>query len=127
MVALGEKIAGVFASDDGLAGAILDAAEATRERCWRLPLPDDYKDLLKSDTADINNMSSTRYGGAITAALFLSEFVGDTKWAHIDIAGPAFSKKAGDYCGPGGAGFGVRLLCDMITQANRIIQGSRCF
>jgi leucyl aminopeptidase len=116
VVALGEKIAGVFSKDDSLAQAILDAAEATQERCWRLPLPADYLELLKSDVADINNMSSTRYGGAITAALFLSEFVGDTRWAHIDIAGPAFAKKAGDYCGPGGVGFGVRLLCDLIQR-----------
>jgi leucyl aminopeptidase len=52
----------------------------------------------------------------ITAALFLSEFVGDTRWAHIDIAGPAWAKKASDYCGAGGTGFGVRLLCDLIEK-----------
>lgn len=116
LVALGEKIAGVFSQDDDLAQAIADSSQATFERCWRLPMPLDYKELLKSEFADINNMSSTRYGGAITAALFLSEFVGDTRWAHIDIAGPAFSKKAGEYCGPGGSGFGVRLLCDLISK-----------
>jgi leucyl aminopeptidase len=116
VVALGEKIAGVFSKDDALAAAVLASGETTFERCWRLPMPQDYKELLKSEIADINNMSSTRYGGAITAALFLSEFVGDTCWAHIDIAGPAFSKKAGDYCGPGGTGFGVRLLCDLIEK-----------
>jgi leucyl aminopeptidase len=59
-------------------------------------------------------MSSTRWGGAITAALFLSEFVADTPWAHIDIAGPAYIKKENAYCGPGGTGFGVRLLCDLM-------------
>jgi leucyl aminopeptidase len=116
VVALGEKIAGLFSRDDALAQAILDASEATYERCWRLPLPPDYKELLKSEFADISNMSSTRYGGAITAALFLSEFVEDATWAHIDIAGPGFSKKAGDYCGPGGSGFGVRLLCNLIPE-----------
>jgi leucyl aminopeptidase len=116
VVALGEKIAGVFSTDDDLARAIADSSQATDERCWRLPMPPGYKELLKSDFADINNMSSTRYGGAITAALFLSEFVGDARWAHIDIAGPAFSKKAGEYCGPGGSGFGVRLLCDLIAK-----------
>jgi leucyl aminopeptidase len=57
-----------------------------------MPLPEDYKELLKSDFADMNNMSSTRAGGAITAALFLSEFAADTRWAHIDIAGPAYLK-----------------------------------
>ena len=116
VVALGEKIAGVFSADDDLARSIEDAGVRTHERCWRLPLPDDYKELLKSDLADINNMSSTRWGGAITAALFLSEFAGETRWAHIDIAGPAFSTKAGPYCEAGGSGFGVRLLCDLLDH-----------
>ena len=110
VIALGDKIAGVFSTDDNLAGAILSSADRTNERCWRLPLPDDYKDLLKSDFADIANMSSSRWGGAITAALFLSEFTGDTRWAHIDIAGPAYIKKDGDYCRAGGTGFGARSL-----------------
>jgi leucyl aminopeptidase len=116
VVALGEKIAGVFSKDQQLADAIVAAGETTHERCWQLPLPDDYKELLKNDFADLNNVSSGRWGGAITAALFLSEFVGETSWAHIDIAGPAWSKKATDYCGAGGTGFGVRLLCDLIKR-----------
>jgi leucyl aminopeptidase len=116
VVALGDKMAGLFSPDDALAEEIAAAGRRTHERCWRMPLPEDYKELLKSDPADINNLPSTRNGGAITAALFLSEFVGDTRWAHIDIAGPAFSKKGSDYCGPGGAGFGVRLLCDWILS-----------
>ena len=116
VVALGEKIAGVFSKDQQLADAIVAAGTATHERCWQLPLPDDYKELLKNDFADLNNVSSGRWGGAITAALFLSEFVGDTRWAHIDIAGPAWAKKASDYCGAGGTGFGVRLLCDLLEK-----------
>ncbi len=115
-VALGVKIAGVFSRDDKLAQAIVASGEKTHERCWPLPLPEDYKELLKSDFADINNMSNTRWGGAITAALFLSEFTGDTRWAHIDIAGPATIDKDEAYCGPGGTGFGVRLLCDLIEN-----------
>ncbi len=115
VVALGEKIAAVFSNDDKLAASLVASGEKTHERCWHMPLPEDYKELLKSEFADMNNISSTRWGGAITAALFLSEFVGDTKWAHIDIAGPAYSKKEGAYCGPGGSGFGVRLLCDLIA------------
>jgi leucyl aminopeptidase len=114
VVALGDKIAGVFSPDDHLAEAILAAGGKTHERCWRLPLPEDYRQLLKSEIADINNMSSSRWGGAISAALFLSEFVSDTRWAHIDIAGPAFTKNAAPYCPPGGTGFGVRLLCELI-------------
>jgi leucyl aminopeptidase len=116
VVALGDKIAGVFSNDDDLAASIMASGEITHERCWRMPLPDDYKKLLKSDFADINNISSSRYGGAITAALFLSEFVNDTRWAHIDIAGPAYLKKKSDYCGPGGSGFGVRLLVEMLER-----------
>ncbi|UCD79527.1 MAG: leucyl aminopeptidase [Desulfobacterales bacterium] len=114
VVALGEKIAGVFSNDQDLAASIVSAGEKTHERCWPMPLPDDYKELLKSDFADINNMSGSRWGGAITAALFLSEFVGDTRWAHIDIAGPAYLKKENAYCGPGGSGFGVRLLTELL-------------
>jgi leucyl aminopeptidase len=116
LVALGEKIAGVFSKDPELAAAIVASGEKTHERCWHLPLPEDYKELLKNDFADLNNVSSGRWGGAITAALFLSEFVGDTRWAHIDIAGPAWAKKASEYCGAGGTGFGVRLLCDVIGK-----------
>jgi len=116
VVALGDKIAGVFSNDDDLAASITAAGEKTHERCWRMPLPDDYKELLKSDFADINNMPGSRYGGAVTAALFLSEFVDDTRWAHIDIAGPAYLKKKSDYCGPGGTGFGVRLLTEMLER-----------
>jgi leucyl aminopeptidase len=116
VAALGEKIAGVFSPDDELAEAIVASGNKSHERCWQMPLPEDYKELLKSDFADLNNMSSSRWGGAITAALFLSEFSGDTRWAHIDIAGPAYIKKAEAYCGPGGTGFGVRLLCHLIQQ-----------
>ncbi len=116
MVALGEKIAGLFTADDALAKTLLASGEKTHERLWRLPLPDDYLKLMKSEFADINNMSSTRWGGAITAALFLSEFTEGTRWAHIDIAGPAYQKKASDYCPAGGTGFGVRLFCDLIEN-----------
>jgi leucyl aminopeptidase len=116
VVALGEKIAGTFSFDDKLAESIILSGEKTHERCWRMPLPEDYKELIKSDFADLNNVGNTRYGGAITAALFLSEFVKETSWAHIDIAGPAYSKKESSYCGVGGTGFGVRLLFDLMEK-----------
>ncbi len=119
VVALGEKIAGVFSADEALQAALVAAGRRTHERCWPLPLPGDYKEFLKSSYADINNMPNTRYGGAISAALFLSEFVGDTRWAHIDIAGPGFHKKEDAYCGPGGTGFGVRLLLDWLMSSRR--------
>ncbi len=116
VVALGERFAGVFAGDERLQSDLVASGRRTHERCWPLPLPEDYKELLKSSYADINNMPSSRYGGAISAALFLSEFVGKTRWAHIDIAGPAFHKKEDAYCGPGGTGFGVRLLLDWLMN-----------
>lgn len=119
IIALGEKIAGVFASDDDLAERIIQSGQAANERCWRLPLPDDYQKLLKSDFADIHNMSSSRWGGAITAAMFLKEFTKKIKWAHIDIAGPAYIKKETEYCGPGGTGFGVRLFCNLLENLNK--------
>ncbi len=75
-----------------------------------MPLPDDYKEQLKSEVADTGNIGTTRWGGAITAALFLSEFAKDTRWAHIDIAGPAFLKKGNAYGEAGATGFGVRLI-----------------
>jgi len=116
IAALGEKIAGVFASNKKLSDTIVASGELTFERCWPLPMPKDYQKLLKSEFADIKNLSSSRWGGAITAALFLAEFVKDTPWAHIDIAGPAYNKKANAYCGAGGTGFGVRLLCDVLPK-----------
>ncbi len=116
VVALGEKIAGVFARDEALQAALVASGRRTHERCWPMPLPADYKELLKSSYADINNMPGSRYGGAITAALFLSEFVATARWAHIDIAGPGLHKKEEAYCGPGGTGFGVRLLMDWLMN-----------
>jgi len=116
VTALGDKIAGVFSSDDKLAGAIVQSGKKTNERCWHMPLPKDYKESLKSEIADTSNMADSNGGGAITAALFLSEFVGDTRWAHIDIAGTAFASKGNSYCNAGGTGFGVRLLCDLLEK-----------
>lgn len=116
VIALGEKYAGIFSQDDDLVKALVTSAEKTHERCWPMPLPEDYKELLKSEFADISNMPSTRSGGAISAALFISEFVKDTRWAHIDIAGPAYIRKENAYCGAGGTGFGVRLLCDFLSK-----------
>ncbi|MDJ0810838.1 MAG: leucyl aminopeptidase [Desulfobacterales bacterium] len=116
VVALGDRIAGLFSADAPLRDQILQSSEETHERCWSMPLPEDYKDLLKSDLADMRNIGPGRWGGAIVAALFLSRFVGDTPWAHIDIAGPAYTKKAQAYTEAGGTGFGVRLLCDLMER-----------
>ncbi len=116
VVALGDKIAGVFSPDDALTDAFVSAGKATHERCWALPLPPDYNEMLASDFADIKNAASNRLAGALTAALFLKNFVGDTRWAHIDIAGPAYGKREGPYCPAGGTGFGVRLVIEALNR-----------
>lgn len=115
-VALGPEIAGVFSPSTKLVSQIVASGEKTNERCWGMPLPDDYREMLKSDVADLRNVGKSRWGGAIAAALFLSEFVENIDWAHIDIAGPAFRDKANAYCPAGGSGFGVRLLIDWLGR-----------
>jgi len=109
MVALGADVWGVLSNDRALARDLIAAGEAAGEPGWELPLHRPYRKLIDSEVADIKNIGK-RYGGAITAALFLAEFVGDTPWAHLDIAGPAFAEKAGDYVPKGGTGVPVRTL-----------------
>lgn len=117
VVALGERIAGLFSSDDRVASIMTASGEKNHERCWRLPLPKDYKEFIRSDFADMGNISTNRGGGAITAALFLSEFAGSKiPWAHLDIAGPSYLKKPSAYCPAGATGFGVRLLVDFLEK-----------
>lgn len=118
-VALGLRIAGLFSTDDGLAGALEAAAEASGERVWRLPLPPDYKEMIESDVADVKNTGG-RMGGAITAALFLKEFVTEgTPWAHLDIAGPARSDAETYEISKGGTGMGVRTLASYLADWSR--------
>jgi len=110
MVALGETTAGLFSNNDRLAERLTLAGLEIGERVWRLPLGPEYDDLLKSDTADMQNISNGRWGGSITAAQFLQRFVNEVPWAHLDIAGVATASKTYDTCPKGGTGFGVRLL-----------------
>ena len=120
MVALGRDIYGVFGNDRGLVRDILAAGEAVGEPGWELPLYRDYRRLIKSNVADVRNAGKDRWGGAITAALFLAEFVGDTPWAHLDVAGPAFPEKAGDYWPNGATGVPARTLVQyVLTQGKR--------
>ena len=106
MVALGAWTAGLLANDEGLAKAYAAAGEEAGESFWRLPLTEDLRDSLKSDVADIKH-TGEGHGGSITAALFLREFVGKTKWVHLDIAGPAFLDRPHGIYPKGGTGFGV--------------------
>jgi leucyl aminopeptidase len=120
MVALGKDISGVFGNDRALIRDVLAAGEAVGEPCWELPLWRPYKELIKSSIADVRNTGTDRWGGAITAALFLVEFVGDIPWVHMDVAGPAFPEKAGDYWPNGATGVPVRTLVQyVLTQAKR--------
>lgn len=117
MIALGMKIFGVMGNDDKLARAILDAAEQSGERGWRLPLPADYRKQIESPIADIKNIGN-RYGGALTAGLFLQEFVDEAiPWVHLDIAGPARADADEFEVAQGGTGVGVRTLLAWITGA----------
>ena len=118
MVALGEELWGVMGNDRDLIRDILASGDRVGEYGWELPLWPAYRRLIDSEVADIKNIGK-RYGGAITAAWFLAEFVGDTPWAHLDIAGPAFAEKAGDYWPKGATGVPVRTLVDyVLTKAD---------
>jgi len=116
VVALGEDVAGVMSNDDELSAELVAAGERVAELVWPLPMFDTYDKLIESKVGDIKN-SGGRWGGAITAAKFLENFVGDTPWAHLDIAGPAYRTKAFPLAPRGGVGFGVRLLVDWLSQS----------
>ncbi|MGI9421541.1 MAG: leucyl aminopeptidase [Geminicoccaceae bacterium] len=110
IVALGHEQAGLFASDDALAEQLGAAGEAVGERVWRLPMDCNYAKHIKSEIADIKNTGRAREAGATAGAVFLQHFVGDVAWAHLDIAGVAWSKRDLPLAGKGATGFGVRLL-----------------
>jgi leucyl aminopeptidase len=112
IVALGDRTAGLMATDDATADLVLDAAEATGEDIWQLPIPDEIRSKLDSKVADLRSTGTDRWAGALVAAAFLREFVAaGIPWAHLDIAGPAFlDGKPYGYVARGGTGVGVRTL-----------------
>jgi leucyl aminopeptidase len=116
MVALGPHIAGVMSNDDALANEFLAASAEAGEDMWRLPLPPRLVDQLKSEIADMKN-TGERWGGALTAGLFLKEFVGDTPWVHVDIAGPSSADKENAHVSKGGTGFAVASLLTFLRRA----------
>lgn len=124
IVALGTRYAGLFSDDEELCGTILAAAQLSGEPFWRLPLASEYDDLLKSSIADMKNIGN-RWGGAITAALFLKRFVKKARWAHLDIAGPAFDESGGGTTPKGGAGFAVRTLVRAVEALATSINSPR--
>jgi len=111
-VALGNNYSGLFSNNQQLADEIVRAANKVGEKLWQMPLPEEYKEQNESVIADIKN-TGNRYGGAITAALFLAEFIADIPWAHIDIAGTAYSDKESGYIVKGATGVGVRTLAEL--------------
>jgi len=116
LVALGEEIAGILSTSPVWKKHFLAAAKTVGEKMWELPLEQKYKKLLESDTADLRNLGN-KYGGVLTAGLFLEHFVGKTPWIHADIAGPAFAEKAFEpYIAKGGTGFGVRSCLQFLIS-----------
>ncbi|HYA14312.1 MAG TPA: leucyl aminopeptidase [Syntrophales bacterium] len=115
VIALGDNVIGMMGTDDTLKQKIRNAADTTGERVWELPLWEDYHELIKSDVADYKNTGG-RAGGAITAAAFLSKFVGNYPWVHLDIAGPAWLAKDKPYIPKGASGVGVRLLVQFLKD-----------
>jgi len=115
MTALGTQVGGIFSNHQPLADHLLRASQEAGEKLWQLPLVKEYKELIKSSVADMKNIGGA-HGGAITAALILQEFVGDTPWAHLDIAGPAFAESDNALGPKGGTGFGVRTLIKFLSS-----------
>ncbi|HVL98988.1 MAG TPA: leucyl aminopeptidase [Egibacteraceae bacterium] len=117
IVALGSKIAGLMGTDDDLLRALQEAAAATGEKVWHLPLPQEYAEHLKSEVADLKNVGKGREAGTVVAGLFLKEFTGGRPWAHLDIAGPAFSEEGDAFTTAKGAtGAGVRMLARYLQR-----------
>lgn len=115
IVALGDDVIGMLGTDEKLKNEINEAARTVGEFVWELPLWENYYELIKSDIADYKN-SGGRVAGTITAAAFLSKFVGDYPWVHLDIAGPAWSSKDKSYIPKGASGVGVRLLTEYLRN-----------
>ncbi|MBT1073117.1 leucyl aminopeptidase [Pelotalea chapellei] len=118
VVALGHLASGLMGNDQRLVDALKRAGERCGDRVWELPLWDGYGEAMKSDIADLKNAGS-RDGGSITAGWFLKQFVGKTRWAHLDIAGTAWSDKAQPCCPKGATGVGVRLLIEYLRELTK--------
>ena len=117
MVALGEEVTGLMSNSKKLTERIFSAAKESGEKIWELPLVPEYREIIKGTHGDVKNSGGTRYGGAITAGLFLEEFVSGIPWAHLDIAGPAWAERATtSYIPLGGTGYGVRTLIELLKK-----------
>ncbi len=119
IVALGDKVSGLMGNHEGFVEQVRAAADRGGEQVWPLPLPADYRKQLESEVADVKNIGSGRNAGALTAGLFLKEFVSDVPWAHLDIAGPARSEEDEGYTPRGGTGAAVRTLVELASGFTR--------
>ncbi|MDP1819342.1 MAG: leucyl aminopeptidase, partial [Acidimicrobiales bacterium] len=126
MVALGDRTAGLMGNHRGWIDQVRAAADAVGESVWPLPLPRYLRSKLDSDVADLKNITNTRYGGALSAGLFLQEFVGEgIPWAHLDIAGPSDASDVDGEIVKGGTGFGVRTLVELVTGFSKPKRAAR--
>lgn len=117
VVALGNDVAGLMTNDQQWCDRLKAAADVVGEPVWQLPMfPEIYNELIKSEVADIKNVGEGRWGGAITAAKFLEQFVGETPWTHMDIAGPAFLEKPKPWSDGGASGAYVRTLVELVRN-----------
>jgi len=114
-VALGDVTVGVFSNNEDLSKKVMVAAADAGERMWQMPMFEEYKEQYKSDVADVKNTGG-RYGGAITAAQFVGEFVGDTPWVHLDIAGTSLTSKEKGHVVKGATGVAVRTLINLVMN-----------
>jgi leucyl aminopeptidase len=115
-IALGKLNVGLFSNDDATVEKFLGGLALSGEKYWRLPCTDDYRDQIKSQIADIQNTGITRYGGSITAAMFLKEFVGDTPWIHLDIAALAWNDEQTAWLAKGPSGIAVRSIVEWVRS-----------
>lgn len=115
IISLGNEYAGLFSNDDALSADLTTAGNSVGEKLWRLPLHDNYNKMINTDAADMKNISGGRAAGSITAAQFLQRFIKDTPWAHLDIAGVAWSTQDKGSIPKGATAFGVRLLDRLIA------------
>ncbi len=117
LVALGEEITGLMTNNKQLGSQVMKAAQVAGEKMWELPLEERYREQIISDTADLRNIATSRYGGVLTAGLFIREFVNNTPWVHLDIAGPAYAERPmASYLGKGATGHGVRTLVELVEN-----------
>jgi len=119
VVALGNDVAGLMTNNQAWADRVKAAADAAGEALWQLPMFAEYGEQIRSEVADIKNVGEGRWGGAITAAKFLEEFVAGKPWVHLDIAGPAFLESSKPYLDAGASGWGVRTLVEIAREASK--------